>query len=191
MALKLGVVIFEDADRAAEVLTGFKELHPADDWAENVGIIERRKSGRIAMYGALGRDTNWTDEGAEALLGVSLGGTTGLLLGALAGPPGVAIGGAVGATIGGLLGGVDEETVNEKMFGVVRSKLTKNSSALVLLADARHVDDLLGSTRRGAREVYEQPIREELKGRLEEALREAAENPVPPATGAGLQEKAP
>ncbi|MBS2031982.1 MAG: DUF1269 domain-containing protein [Deltaproteobacteria bacterium] len=191
MALKLGVVIFDDADRAGEVLTGYRELHPSDEWAENVGVIERRKSGRIAMYGALGSDVNWEEEGVEPLLGVSVGGMTGLLLGALAGPPGIAIGGAAGAAMGGLLGGVDEETVNGTMFDIIRGKLAKNSSALALLADDRHVDDLLSSTRRGAREVYEQPIRDELKGRLEEALREAAQKPMASSTGAGLHEKAP
>jgi len=183
MALKLGVVIYSGAGRADEVLTGFQELHPADyDWTENIGVIERHKTGRISIYGALGSDESWGEEGAKPLVGLSAGGVTGALIGALAGPAGMAAGGALGLALGGLFGAADEEESDQPVFDIIRAKLGRDSSALVLLADEGFVDKLLAVTGKDAREVYQQKMREELRGRLDEALREAAANPVPQAS---------
>lgn len=183
MALKLGVVIYSGAGRADEVLTGYQALHPTDhEWAENVGVIERHKTGRISIYGALGSDESWNEEGAKPLVGLSAGGVTGMLLGALAGPAGVAAFGTLGLALGGLFGAADEEDTDQPTFDIIRSKLGKDSSALVLLADEGFVDRLVATTGKDAREVYQQKVREELRGRLDEALREAAANPVPQAS---------
>ncbi len=182
MALKLGVVIYSGAGRADEVLTGFQELHPTEyDWTYNIGIIERHKMGRISMYGALGSDETWGEEGAKPLVGLSAGGVTGALIGALAGPAGMAMGGALGTALGGIFGAADEDVNDEPVFDIIRAKLGKDSSALVLLADESYVDRLVAATGKDAREVYQQKVREELRGRLDEALREAAVNPVPQA----------
>lgn len=183
MALKLGVVIYSGAGRADEVLTGFQVLHPSDyEWKDNIGIIERHKTGRISIYGALGSDETWVEEGAKPLVGMSAGGMTGMLLGALAGPAGVATGEALGMALGALLGATDEEEVEQPIFDVIRSKLSKDCSALVLLADEGYVDKFVAATGKDAREVYQQKVREELRGRLEDALREAAASPVPQAS---------
>ncbi|HEY6001609.1 MAG TPA: DUF1269 domain-containing protein [Anaeromyxobacter sp.] len=183
MALKLGVVIYSGAGRADEVLTGFQELHPIDrEWTDYVGLIERHKTGRISIYGALGSDESWNEEGAKPLVGLSAGGVTGMLLGALAGPAGVAAFGTLGLALGGLFGAADEEDTDQPTFDIIRSKLGKDSSALVLLADEGFVDRLLATTGKDAREVYQQKVREELRGRLDEALREAAAHPVPQAS---------
>ena len=152
------------------------------DWAENIGVIERHKSGRISTYGALGLDEFWEEEGAKPLVGLSAGGVTGMLLGALAGPAGVAAGGSLGLALGGLFGAADEEESDQPVFDIIRAKLGKDSSALVLLADEGYVDKLLAATGKDAREVYQQKVREELRGRLDEALHEAATNPAPQAS---------
>ncbi len=180
MALKLGVVIYSGARRAGEVLTGYRNLHLSDyEWTEYVGVIERHKSGRISLYGAFGSDEYWDEEGGKPLFGLSAGGATGALIGALAGPAGAAAGGSVGMAIGGLFGATDEELGDQPVFDIIRAKLGKDSSALILLADEGYVDKLLAATRTDAREVYQQNVREELRGRLDEALREAAAHPVP------------
>jgi uncharacterized membrane protein len=180
MALKLGVVVFSGADRADEVLTGFEELNPMDSaWTGNIGVIERHKHGRVSIYGALGSDESWGEEGAKPLVGLSAGGVTGMLLGTLAGPAGVAAGGALGAALGGILGAADEEDSDKTVYDLIRAKLDRDCSALVLLADEEYVDKLIAGTRKDAREVYQQEVREQLRGRLDEALREAVETPVP------------
>jgi len=79
--------------------------------------------------------------------------------------------------VGGALGSADEEESDQTLFDIIRAKLVKNSSALVLLADDEYVDELVASTRKGALDVYQSEVREELRGRLEEALREAAAAP--------------
>jgi uncharacterized membrane protein len=180
MALKLGVVIYPGADRAGEVLTGYQQLHPMDyEWSGNVGVIERHKTGRISIYGALGSDDSWGEEGAKPLFGLSAGGVTGILLGSIAGPAGMAAGGALGLALGGIFGEADEES-DQPVFEIIRAKLSKDSSALILLADEGYVDKLLAATK-DAREVYQQNVREELRGRLDEAVREAAASPAPQA----------
>ncbi len=182
MALKLGVIIHSGSGRAAEVLHGYEVLHPEDyEWTSNVGIVERHNSGRVTIYGAFGSDEFWNDEGGKPLFGLSAGGVTGALIGALAGPAGMAAGGAVGSTLGGLLGAADEEYSDQPVFDIIRSKLPKGSSALVLLADEGYVDRLIAATGKSGREVYQQSVRDELRGRLDEALREAAARPVPQA----------
>ncbi|MBS2031981.1 MAG: DUF1269 domain-containing protein [Deltaproteobacteria bacterium] len=190
MALKLGVVIFSGAERAQEILTQFQETHLGDPWIEHIGMIERRKSGKIAVYGVLGADGYWAEEGSTPLLGTALGALTGLLVGAVAGPAGIGAGGALGAAVGGLLGTTDEEEADHTIFDIIRAKLLKNSSALVLLAEDTYVDELVVSTRAEAVDIYQSVVREELRGRLEEALREAAakedsgsrsQSPHPPA----------
>src|SRR5512133_3122408 len=111
MALKLGVVIYSGADRAGEVLTGYQQLHPEDyEWNGNIGVIERHKTGRISIYGALGSDDSWGEEGAKPLFGLSAGGVTGMLLGSIAGPAGMAAGGALGLAFGGAFGAADEDS---------------------------------------------------------------------------------
>ncbi len=177
--MKLGVIMYSDSGRAAEVLHGYQVLHPEDfEWTANVGIIERHNSGRVSIYGAVGSDESWDDEGAKPLFGLSAGGVTGALIGALAGPAGMAAGGALGSALGGLLGATDEEYSDQPVFDIIRSKLPKGSSALVLLADEGYVDKLIAATGKSGREVYQQPVRDELRGRLDEALREAAARPV-------------
>jgi uncharacterized membrane protein len=179
MALKLGVVIYSGAGRANEVLDGYQTLHPDDyDWAANIGLIERHKTGRISIYGSVGRDDVWEEEGAKPLFGLSAGGVTGMLIGALAGPAGMATGAAIGLLLGGLTGTADEEANDQPTLDVIRSKLPKDSSALVLLADEGYVDKLIAAVGKDAREVYRQTVREELRNRLDEALREAATRPV-------------
>ena len=182
MALKLGVVVYSGADRADEVLTGFRDLNPMEsEWTDNVGVIERHKNGRISTYGAIGTDDSWGEEGAKPAVGLSAGAVTGMLLGTLAGPAGVAAGGALGLTLGGIIGTADEESSDEPTFEIIRAKLSRDSSALVLLADEEYVDKLVAATRKDARDVYQQSVREELRGRLDEALREAASRPSFPA----------
>ena len=178
MALKLGAVIFPDVNRANEVLTGYESLHPTAYWVSNVGIIERHRTGRISIYGDF-YNTGEVEEGEEPAVGLSAGGLTGLLVGALAGPVGMAAGGALGASLGGVLGAASEDDANQSIYDVIRSKLSKNSSALILLADGQYVDALLAAAAAGAREVYQQTVREGLRGRLDDALREAIRNPVP------------
>jgi uncharacterized membrane protein len=179
MALKLGVVFFSGVDRADEILTAFRTLHPEDFWVENVGIVERRKRGHIGLYGSFGFDQLWEEEGEKPTAGVAGGGMTGLLIGTFAGAPGMAVGGLIGAALGGLLGAADEEGTDRRIFDVIKSKLEKDSSALVLLSDAEYVDELIKDAGKSARDVYQQNVREELRGRLEEAVREAAEHPIP------------
>jgi uncharacterized membrane protein len=170
MSLALGVVKFLRADRAIEVLDGYSELHPREAWPNQVGIISRGRLGRISVYRSLGDD--WDDEGALTAAGLGLGGLTGALAGALAGPTGLAAGAALGASLGGVVGALDE---NEKPFyAVLRGKLEKNTSAILLLADEKLVDRMLSELGPDGVETMRRKVSDAVQGDLIAAVHEVA-----------------
>jgi uncharacterized membrane protein len=180
MSLALGAVKFKGAGRAAEVLDGYIELHPQEDWPRQAGIIERHKLGRIAIYQNLGDD--WDDEDTGTAAGLGLGGLTGALIGAIAGPPGMAVGAALGGAMGGILGAADED--ERPFFTVIRGKLEKDTSAILLLADDPIVDRMLKEFGPSGVEKLRRKVSDELRGNLEAAVRVVArqqEQPGAPA----------
>ncbi len=171
MSLVLGAVKFKGAGRAAEVLDAYLELHPQEDWPRQAGIIERHRLGRIAIYQNLGDD--WDDEDTGTAAGLGIGGLTGALVGAIAGPPGVAVGAALGGAMGGIIGAADED--ERPFFTVIRGKLEKDTSAVLLLADQEIVDRMLKEFGPSGVEKFRRNVSDELRGDLEEAVRVVAQ----------------
>ena len=171
MALALGAVKFKGTHRAAEVVDGYIELHPEESWPRLVGIIERHKLGRISIYQNLGLD--WDDEDAGTATGLGVGGLTGALVGAIAGPAGMAVGATLGGAMGGIIGATDAD--EQSFYSVIRAKLEKGTSAVILLADEQIVDRMLKELGPSGTEKFRRTVREELRGNLEVAVRVAAQ----------------
>jgi uncharacterized membrane protein len=178
MSLVLGVVKFKGADRAGEVLDGYIELHPDESWPNQVGIIERHKLGRIAVYRNLGRD--WDDEDSGTAAGLGIGGLTGALIGVIAGPAGMAVGAALGGALGGITGAADED--EQPLYQVIRGKMAKDTSAILLLAEQAIVDRMMKEFGDEAIDTLRREVSESLRGNLEAAVRQVAhvELPEPP-----------
>ncbi len=175
MSLVLGVVKFKGADRAAEVLDGYIELHPDESWPNQVGIIERHKLGRIAIYRNLGRD--WNDEDTGTAAGLGLGGLTGALLGVVAGPAGMAVGATLGGALGGIAGAADED--EQPLYEVIRGKLAKDTSAILLLAEKEIVDRMMKELGTEGVDTLRREVSDDLRGDLDAAVRAAAREPAP------------
>jgi uncharacterized membrane protein len=175
MALALGVVKFKGADRANEVLDAFIELHPQEEWPNQVGIISRHRLGRISIYRSFGDD--WDDEDSGTAAGLGIGGLTGALVGALAGPLGMAAGAALGGALGGITGAADED--DQPLYTVIRGKMDKNSSAILLLADDKIVDRMVKEFGPQGVETLRRRVSDELRGNLEAAVRAIAREEQP------------
>jgi len=176
MSLALGVVKFKGANRADEVLDAYIELHPSEDWPNQVGIIARHKLGRISVYRSLGDD--WDDEDAGTAAGLGIGGMTGMLVGALAGPAGMAAGAALGGAIGGIAGAADED--DQPLYTVIRGKMDKDTSAILLLADDKIVDRMLKEFGPDGVEKLRRVVSDQLRGNLDAAVRAVAQEQSAP-----------
>lgn len=176
MSLVLGIVKFKGANRAQEVLDGYLASHPGDVWANQAGIIERHKLGRISVHSNYGVD--WDGENAATAEGMGVGGMTGLLIGLIAGPVGAAAGGLLGGALGGIAAAADE--TDQPLYDVIRGKLEKGTSAILLLADDRVIDKMLAELGPLGVDKMRRNVREELRGRLEEAVRQVARSEAQP-----------
>lgn len=106
---------------------------------------------------------------------------TGALIGALAGPAGAAVGGSFGAAMGGIIGAVDEDE-DQPVYEVIRGKLEKDSSAILLLADDEIIDRMFAALEKQGVDSLRRSISESLRGQLVAAVRVAArEQPQPGA----------
>jgi len=177
MSLALGVVKFKGARRADEVLDGFIEAHPAEDWPTQAGIISRHRLGRLSIDRGLGAD--WDDEDTGTAAGLGLGGLTGALLGIVAGPAGIAAGAALGGALGSIAGAADED--EKPLYTVIRGKMEKDTSAIFLLADPQIVDRMLREFGPQGIDTLRRNVSDELAGNLDAAVRAVAREEAQPA----------
>lgn len=179
MGLALGIIKFKGSDRAQEVLDGYLASHPSDSLPFNAGIIVRHRTGRISVYQNYGFD--WREEGDAPAAGLGIGAMTGMLIGVLAGPVGVAVGGSLGAAYGGILGAIDQDE-DRPLYEVIRGKMEKGTSAILLLADDDVIDKMFGAFEKLGIDSLRRSISDSLRGELVAAVRVVArEEPQPTA----------
>jgi uncharacterized membrane protein len=170
MPLALGVVKFKGENRAFEVLDDYSELHPSEAWPNQASIITRRRFGRIELHHNIGMA--WDDADNARAAGLGIGGMTGMLVGAIAGAPGMAAGAAIGSALGALIGAGNES--EKPLYKLVRSKMEKDTSAILLLADAQIVDRMLKEFGPQGVDTIHRAVSDELSGNLSEAVQQAA-----------------
>jgi uncharacterized membrane protein len=102
---------------------------------------------------------------------------TGALIGVLAGPAGVAVGATLGGALGGIAGAAD--TDEEPLYTVIRGKLAKDTSAILLLADSEIVDRMFEDVGSQGVEMFKRDVSESARGHLDQAVREAAREQAP------------
>ena len=73
-------------------------------WADEVGTVERHKTGRVSIHGAYSGYRPGEEEGDSTAAGVGVGALTGGLLGLIGGPAGSALGLVGGGALGGMYG---------------------------------------------------------------------------------------
>jgi len=126
---------FDDTYGAQQALTAVRALRDLDDtWVDDVAVVEKHRSGRVALH---------TPHGSVAG-GALWGGLIGLLLFWWF-PPAWFFGGWLGGMgVGALAGEAMKKTgIDEQMVDDVKSQLTENTSALLLIGATADADEMV------------------------------------------------
>ena len=144
-------------------------------WTRDVGFVERHHSGRLLLRGTFGGHYLDVDENDDvSQKGAGEGAASGGLIGVLLGPPGIAVGLLAGGLVGAHIGGEKEaEAEPEALATRLREAVPRSSSAIVMIAPAAEVDELLGALGDGAQDIARQTLTDEQTAALEASLGEA------------------
>lgn len=148
MSLDLALICFKGESTAASVFGTVRDRVGSDaPWTSEVAIVEHLGHDRMSVRGTFaGRyvDIEETDHVSEP--GAAEGALTGAVVGAIFGPPGLAAGLVLGGITGAEAGKPTEvEPEPELLIDELRQAVPGGHSAIALLADPAHVDDLLSA----------------------------------------------
>jgi uncharacterized membrane protein len=180
MDLDFAVAQFDGDTTAVERFAAAKERSGEDArWLGEVGIVEHRHSGRLALRGTFAGHYLDVDESDHvSQRGAGEGAVAGGILGVLAGPPGIAVGLLLGMIIGAEIGpSSDTESEPQAFADQLRAAVPRSSSALVLIADAPDVDEMVAALGESAKRISRQTLSADQVAELEASLSAA-----PPAS---------
>jgi uncharacterized membrane protein len=181
MSLDFAVAQFDGARTAVEAYAAAKESAGEDvRWTREVGIVEHRHNGRLALRGTFAGhyvDVDESDHVSQRGAGEGL--VAGGLVGVLLGPPGIALGLLLGMIIGAERGPSSEaEAEPEALVEHLRAAVPASSSALVLIAGAPDVDEMVAALGESANRIARQTLSADQAAALEASL--SATPPVSP-----------
>ena len=148
MHLEIALVSFPRINDAAKAYAAARERSGRDaSWPREVGFVEHHKSDKVVLRGNFAGHYVDVDEGLHvsqvgAAEGFLIGAILGVLLG---GPPGFAAGLAAGTTVGSQFGEGENDPEPEVLVDRLRASVPLAGSAIVLIAEASHVDELLAA----------------------------------------------
>ena len=150
--LELAAVQFDHETSAASRYQDARERAGAAPWTANIGFVERHHNGRLLMRGVFAGHYVYVDESDRVSQpGAAEGGAAGGVLGALAGPPGIAVGLTLGAIVGARVGRTsDFELEPHALVERLREIVPPSSSAIVAIAPAPEIDEMLSALADGA-----------------------------------------
>jgi uncharacterized membrane protein len=187
VSLDLAVVRFAGQTMAVEAFAAARDRlstrvarDPKPQWAHDVGFVERHHNGRLLVRGTFAGHYVDVDEGDDVSeRGGREGAATGGLLGVLLGPPGIAVGLLLGAIVGAQVGNPKElETEPETFVARLREEIPRSSSAIVTIAAAPVVDEMLEALGTDAKDVVRRSLADD-----ETAALEASLSGAPPTAG--------
>jgi uncharacterized membrane protein len=147
-------------------------------WTQDVGFVERHHNGRLLVRGTFAGHYVDVDESDDvSQRGAAEGAVSGGILGVLLGPPGIAVGLLTGALAGSRLGGSREvEDEPQALAASLREAIPRSSSAIVTIAPAPEVDELLAALGEGATDVVRRTLADDEVTALEASLRAAPQS---------------
>ena len=167
MADELVAMVFDKPTRADEVLLNLAHLQQegAIQLADAV-VVTKDEDGRSTI-----RQTVDVTPGKGAMAG----GWWGLLIGTVfAGPIGALIGGVAGGASGALYGKLVDVGLDDEWVRQMAEWIDPDTSALLLLVQEVRLEEVLGELRRFEGRVVTTTLPDEVRERLEEALRDEA-----------------
>jgi uncharacterized membrane protein len=179
VSLDLAVVRFGGEGTAVERYAAARDRSttrlldsPQPQWLRDVGFVERHHSGRLLVRGTFaGHYVDVEESDTVSQKGAGEGAASGGILGALLGPPGIAVGLLLGTIVGSLLGNMREvEDEPEAFVAQLRDAIPRSSSAIVTIAPAPEVDEMLAALGDGADDIVRRTLADDEAAALEASL---------------------
>ena len=174
MSLDLAVIRFDGEGTAVRTYAAARDRSSkADDqWTRDVGFVERHHDGRLLLRGTFAGHYLDVDEGDRiSQTGAGQGAVTGGLVGVFFGPPGIALGLLLGLLVGANVGHPKEvEDEPEALAERLREAVPRASSAIVMIAPAPEVDEMLAALGESAQDVIRRTLADGETAALEAAL---------------------
>lgn len=186
MSLDLAVVRYGGEGAAVQAyaaararLSSRVERAPHPQWTRDVGFVERHHNGHLLVRGTFAGHYVDVDESDDVSdVGGREGAATGGLVGVLLGPPGIAVGLLLGAIVGSQVGNPKEpESEPEALISRLREQIPRSSSAIVTIAAAQVVDEMLEALGADAKDVVRRTLADEESAALEASLSAAPPTP--------------
>jgi uncharacterized membrane protein len=174
MHLDFALVSFEGVNSAAEEFAAARDRSgAAARWAHEVGFVEHHENGHLVLRGTFAGHYIDADEALHISdRGAAEGFLVGAVLGVLAGPLGLATGSVLGATIGSQAGAPSESDPEpQQLVDQLRSAVPRSGSAIVLIAAAEDVDEMLAAIGESGAQVTRRALTSDEAAALEVSLR--------------------
>ena len=173
VVLDFALVRFEGEGSATEAFVAARDRSGSDaPWTRQVGFVEHHHNGHVVLRGTFAGHYVDVDEALHVSeRGTAEGFAGGAVIGALLGPAGIAVGMVAGATIGSQVG-EPTETDSEPQLLVdrLRTAVPRSSSAIVLIAPARDVDDMATAIGGDGGQMTRQTLTDDQVAALEASL---------------------
>jgi uncharacterized membrane protein len=176
--LDFGLARFEGENTASKRFAEARDRSGAGArWAREIGLVEHHHNGRLLLRGTFAGhylDVDETDHVSQK--GAGEGAVAGGLVGVLAGPPGIAVGLVLGGIVGAQAGAPsssESEGEPEVLASRLREVMPRNHSAIVLIAPARDVDEMMSAVGDSAEHQFRQTLSAEQATALEASLASA------------------
>jgi uncharacterized membrane protein len=183
VSLDFALVRFDGEGTAVQRYAAAKDRSDGEArWAREVGFVERHSHGHLLLRGTFAGHYVDVDESDHvSQKGAGEGAVAGGLVGVLLGPLGIAVGLVVGGVLGSQAGTPsDSEAEPQLLADQLREAVPRSSSAIVLIAPAADIDEMLAALGESARNVTRGTLTADQASQLELALSAA-----PPASPEG------
>lgn len=174
MAMDIAIVTFHGQPAAASAFSVLRARSPGADWTHEAALVEHHgHRDQLSLHGTVaGHYVSLDESDHVSQPGAAKGAVAGGVIGtALGGPFGLAPGLVVGALVGASAGHPDE---TEAGFGTLseqlRAAVPKGSSAIVVLADAAHADELVALVADGEAQVTRRTLTADELASIEAAV---------------------
>jgi uncharacterized membrane protein len=180
MELDFALLSFTGVNAAAEAFAEARVRAGAAAWTAEVGFVEHHENGHLVLRGTFAGHYVDVDEalhvsGRGTAEGVTTGGVIGTLV---AGPLGLAVGTVLGGIIGSQLGKPSETDAEpEPLAERLRAAVPRPGSAIVLIATAHDVDEMLAAIAQTSGQIIRKTLTPE-----EAAAVQASLSAAPPAS---------
>jgi len=126
--------MFDGKKSAQEVLNQLEDSSNDYPWIDDVAVVSKSSKGHLVIHSTWAQD-NMGEQG------FGWGAFTGAILGAMAGPGSALAGAALGGSLWGLFGIAMDDAFDDPKLDEFGAKLTKDTSALVLVGDENIMSD--------------------------------------------------